>query len=224
MAPSSNRNRKAGAAPAPAQASPSTPTPQADTPEAPPPAIDSALDAWGAQAARDQLAWQINTCRALLRGAKAVREAQMQAAERAEAACLEAADQVLSARGIGDLGSLQLDLARRSAEAAMQHCTHLGEVVGRSWTEAIEEAAAGWTRMSTASWQGLLQWSRWQASLPASAEVVEAEVEHLTNPIAASPAVWPAQEAARQAMSLAASTWNDWLSWGGRLGEGQTRH
>jgi hypothetical protein len=180
----------------------------------PQPTIDSTLDAWAAQFAREQLAWQIGISRALLRGAKAMREAQMQAAERAEAAYLKAGEQLLQARGVADIGALQLEMARAAGERVLLHATRLGEVSGRGLAETLEEAASGWTRLSAAAWDGLLQWSRWQAWAAPQGELVEAEVEHVTNPIAASPMVWPAQEATRQAMSVAASTWNDWLnSW-----------
>jgi len=221
MATSANRAgaRKTASRPTPA----GNPSPQeapAESAEAAPPAIDSTLDAWSSQAARESLSWQIDTCRALLRGAKAVREAQVQAAERAEASYLKAAEQLLSARSVADIGSLQLELLRANAEESLQHLTHLGELATRGWAETLQQAAEGWTRLGAAAWEGALQWSRWQASLPASADLVEAEMEHVTNPIAASPMVWPAQEATRQAMSLAAQTWNDWL---GSLGSGASR-
>ena len=82
------------------------------------PAIDTTLDAWSMQATRDQLAWEIGTCSALLRGARALREAQMQAAERAEATHLQAAEQLLTARGIADVAGVQMDLLRCSTGAA----------------------------------------------------------------------------------------------------------
>jgi hypothetical protein len=91
----------------------------------PPPAIDSTLDAWAAQFAREQLAWQIGISRAILRGAKAMREAQVQAAERAETACLKAGEQLLAARGVSEVGSLQLDLLRDGGEEGKRGLTAL---------------------------------------------------------------------------------------------------
>jgi hypothetical protein len=182
------------------------------TEEAAPPAIDSALDAWSASTAREQLAWQINLCRAMLRSAKAVRQVQVEAAEHAEQAQMRAADQLLSARGVSEFAELQFALWRTNAEEATQYWSRLGETAVRSAAEALQESAAGWMRVSEAAWEGLSQWSRWQASVPQTAEVVEAEVEHVANPLNASPWVWPAQEAARQAFDVAAGAWRDWLS------------
>jgi hypothetical protein len=47
--------------------------------------------------------------------------------------------------------------------------------------------------------------------------MIQAELEHVLSPMAASPLVWPAQEATRQAAQMAASTWNDMLSWSGQF-------
>jgi hypothetical protein len=188
--------------------------PKAEADEAAPPAIDSALDAWSASATREQLAWQIGLCRTLLRGAKAVRQAQAEAAERAESAQLRAADQLLSARGVSDFAEVQFELLRTNAEEAAQYWNRLGEVAVRSAAEAWQEGSTGWGRASAAAWEGLMQWTRWQAAVPQTADLVEAEVEHVANPFAASPLVWPAQEAARQVLDMAAGAWRDWLSVG----------
>jgi hypothetical protein len=217
MATSTHRAATPGRKPAARVGAPEAQAPGTEAPQAPP-AIDSTLDAWVAQFAREQLAWQIGVSRAMLRGAKAMREAQMETAERAETACLKAGEQLLAARGVGEVSALQLDLLRAGGEEVLQHWTHLNEVAGRSLSEALQEAATGWSRLGAAAWDGLLQWSRWQAWVSPQSDLVEAEVEHMTNPIAASPMVWPAQEATRQAMSLAAQTWNDWL---GNLGGGR---
>ena len=163
------------------------------------PAIDSALDAWSSGTAREQLAWEIGACRALVRGARALRQAQMEAADRAESIQLRAADQLLSARGVTDFASIQFELLNAHAQETMNYWSSLVEVGIRNATETMQEGAAGWVRLSTATWDGLAQWSRWQASIPQTADLVEAEVEHVAHPFIASPMVWPAQEAARQA-------------------------
>lgn len=184
------------------------------------PTLDSTLDAWGAEATREHLAWEIAACSALLRGARALREAQMQAAENAETAHLKAAEQLLSARGVDDFASIQIELLRSDAEGAMQYWTRLSEIVSRHLADSWQEAGAGWVRASETLMKGMGQWTRLQSSLPQTADIVEAEVEHVANPFAASPLVWPAQEAARQAMGLASQGWNEWLSWGSRLTNG----
>lgn len=184
---------------------------------------DAGDEAWPIQASRDHLAWEIATFSAVLRGAKALREAQMQAAEAAEQAHLQAAERLLTAAGLDDLADIQLQLMRAQAEQAMQHWGHLAELAARGSLDAMQEAIAGWARASVSTWSGMSQWARWPAALQATAEQAEAEVEHVANPMAASPLVWPAQEATRQAIDLANATWNDWMSWTGRLADGAAR-
>ncbi len=181
------------------------------------PTIDTTLDAWSAQATRDQLAWEISACTAWLRGAKALREAQMQSAEQTEAAYLKAAEQLMSARGIDEFANIQFELLRQDAEQAMQYWQRMSEVLTRSLAEVYQEATAGWTRASESAMNGFNQWGKFQASLPQTADMVEAEVEHVANPLAASPMMWPMQEASRQAFDVASRTWNEWLQWGNRL-------
>jgi hypothetical protein len=180
-------------------------------------------DAWPIQASRDHLAWEIATCSAVLRGARGLREAQMQAAERAEQSHLEAAERLLGATGLDEMADIQLQLLRADAEQALQYWTRMGELATRGSLEACQEAMAGWARWSATACGGLSQWGRWPTTVRASAEQAEAQVEHVANPLAATPLVWPAQEATRQALDLANATWNDWMSWTGRLADGSAR-
>jgi len=187
------------------------------------PSLDATLDAWSTQTSREQLALEIATCSTLLHGARAVREAQMQAAEQAEKVYLQAAERLLTARSLQDLAGIQFELLKTDAESAVQYWSRLGELAARNAMDTFQEAAAGWVRLGSTAMAGFTEWTRLQSSLPQGVEIVEAEVEHLTNPLAASPMVWPAQEATRQAMTLASSSWNDWMSWTSRLANGATR-
>jgi hypothetical protein len=198
-----------------------TPAPE-ETAEAPGPTIDSTLDAWGAEATREHLAWEIAACSAVLRGTRALRQAQMQAAEQAEAAHLEAAEKLLTARSIDDFARIQFELLRVDTEGTLQYWTRMGELMAQSAADTMQELTAGWMRAGESMWQGLGRWSQFQAAVPQTADLVEAEVEHVANPFNASPMVWPAQEAARQAATLASQGWNEWLSWGSRLANGNT--
>jgi len=179
--------------------------------------IDIALEDWSESAAKEQIAWEISATTALLRSMQTLREVQLEAAQRAQEAHEQAAAQLKKAHGIGELAAVQMDLARADAEGAMQLMGKLGELSTKSALELWSESAAGYVKLQNAAWSALLQFSKVQAALPPSAEVLEAEVEHITNPVTSSPLVWPAQEATRQAMTLAASTWNDWLSWTGQV-------
>jgi hypothetical protein len=152
-----------------------------------------------------------------LRNALELREAQVEAARSAQKAHAQAAENLKRANGITELAAVQLELARADAQGAMQYWAKLGELTTKGAMDLWSESASGYAKLQNAAWSALLQFSRVQASLPVSAEVLEAEVEHVTNPVTSSPLVWPAQEATRQAMSLAASTWNDWLSWTGQV-------
>jgi hypothetical protein len=200
---------------------------QADADEANGNPIDIVLDDWSESAAKEQIAWEISACTALLRSAQSVREAQLEAARRAREVHEQAAEQLKKAHGLSEVAQVQMELARADAEGAMQLFSKLGELTTKSALEMLSESAAGYAKLQNAAWSAMLQFSKAQAALPTSAEVLEAEVEHITNPVTSSPLVWPAQEATRQAMTLAASTWNDWLSWSGQVagaGTDRTAH
>jgi hypothetical protein len=100
--------------------------------------------------------------------------------------------------------------------------THIGEAVTRQAAENWSMAAIGLLQLQGAASSTAMQWLALQGRFPVTAEAfeaLEAEVEHVTNPLVASPLVWPAQEATRQAMTLATSAWNDWLSWSSHWAE-----
>ena len=82
--------------------------------------------------------------------------------------------------------------------------------------EFWKEGAAGWVRFNEEAWKAAALWMGVLSKDSAGLERIEAEVDHVINPLAASPFVFPAQEATRQAMALATAAWNDWLAWQGR--------
>jgi hypothetical protein len=179
-------------------------------------AMDSAFDAWSTRALRDHLAWEIAASAAMLRNAKAWREAQMQAAERAESTQLKAGERLLDARSLDDFAAIQFDLMRAHTEDTLQFGTRMAELVSLGLNQAIEQAAAGWLRNSEAAMSGWSDWMRLQSQLPQHADVAEAEVEHMTNPLGAMAWAQPAQEAMRQATSACLSAYNSWLESAGR--------
>lgn len=214
--------RKTPARPAAVEASPAPadeavpPAAGPREPEAPPPAMDT-LDAWTARATREGVAFEIAACRAVLRATKAWREAQWQSAERTESNYLRAADRLLEARGLEDFASIQADLLRNDGEQLAQYWSELTDLATRNSLSTVQELTDAWLRANTALWEGFTQWSQLQSKLGGDADLVEAEVEHVTNAWSANPWVWPAQEAARQSMTVAGSAWNEWLSWPNRL-------
>jgi hypothetical protein len=195
---------------------PAAPQPEATPPPAPAtapdsPTMDAAFDAWSTRALRDHLAWEIAASAALLRNAKAWREAQMQAAERAESTQMKAGEQLLGAHSLNDFATIQFDLLRTHAEEALQYGTRLAELMAIGLNQALEQAAAGWLHSSEAAMNGWSDWMRLQSQLPQHADVAEAEVEHLTNPLGAMAWAQPVQEAMRQATTACMSAYNGWL-------------
>jgi hypothetical protein len=198
-----------------------TPEPAPETP-ALDNSIDGALDRWSDVATRELAAWGIGATTTLLRGMQAMQEAQLEAAREAQRLHEEAAAQLGSARDASELAQIQLALAQSDGRVALQSMSRIGEVATRQALESWNDAAAGFAHMNGATWTAALQWFNGVARQPADAELVEAEVEHVVSPLAASPFVWPAQEAARQALGVAGAAWNDWLSWSNRWAEAAT--
>jgi hypothetical protein len=189
-----------------------------------PAAIDAMLDDWSQSAAKEQIAWEISASNAVLRNAQALREAQLDATMRAQQAHEQCALQLEEANSINDLAVVQMSLAQAEAQSVFEYWAKLNESTTRGMLEACAEAANGCVRWQNAAWSAWLRLSQLRALLPRNAEELEAEVEHVTNPVTASPLVWPALEATRQAMTLATNSWNDWLSWTGEIaGNGDAR-
>ena len=90
--------------------------------------------------------------------------------------------------------------------------------------EFWKEGAAGWMQFNEAAWKAAAQWFGGLSKDSEGLQRIEAEVDHVMSPVAASPFVWPAQEAARQAMTLATATWNDWLDWQGRASDASSKN
>lgn len=209
----SNRTRKAAAS----QAAPRKNEPATQS------TLDTVLRDCSQTTTKEQLGWEIAAGSALLRGAQQMREAQLDASRKAQQAHADAAASLRQAYGISDLANIQASLARADLEGALELWGRLSELASRSALELWNESFSGVTRMQTAAWSSAQQWFEHQASLGTRTEVLEAEVEHVANTVAASPLVWPSQEATRQVMTLATSTWNDLLSWSGPFAQAAAR-
>jgi len=106
------------------------------------------------------------------------------------------------------------DLASTSLDASTAYMQGV-QMAFEFW----KEGAAGWMQFNEAAWKAAAQWFGGLSKDSEGLQRIEAEVDHVMSPVAASPFVWPAQEAARQAMTLATATWNDWLDWQGRASD-----
>jgi hypothetical protein len=173
--------------------------------------LDEALAAWSGDAGRTWAGLGLQLAAAWLQGARAVREEQRAAAERAEAACLAAGQRLQSAADWQHAAAIQADLLREQLEDSVQTALRIGSLWRDNTLALAGQCAEGFVQAQASGFDNITRLAQVQAALPTTPEVLEAEAEHLTNPLAAGPLMWPAQEAMRQGMSMATSVWNDWV-------------
>ncbi|WP_140626322.1 phasin family protein [Methylibium rhizosphaerae] len=188
---------------------------------APTTALHNAWAAW-LQLGKVELTAQVEAAQALLRTAEAVRQAQLEANQKAQAAHAQVAEQIDSVGNLNDVVGLQLTLLREDLQGALAHWTHLAEVTSAAVLDGFTRGTESASRLQSSFWGSALQWTQLaQTDAPGAAEEIEASVDHVVNPLIASPLLWPSQEAAREAMTLANSAWKDWFSWSGLGGDTQ---
>lgn len=173
--------------------------------------LDEALAAWSGDAGRTWAGLGLQLAAAWLQGARAVREEQRAAAERAEAACLAAGQRLQSAADWQHAAAIQADLLREQLEDNLQTALRIGALWRDNGLALAGQWAEGVTQAQASGFDNITRLAQVQAALPTTPEVLEAEAEHLANPLAAGPLMWPAQEAMRQGMGVATSVWNDWV-------------
>jgi hypothetical protein len=225
MATRSRRNSGSSSTPASGSASRTVkPAAAADTlvgqaVNAPTTALHNAWAAW-LQFGKAELAAQIDATQSLLKAAEAIRHAQIDANQKAQAAHAQVAAQIDSVSNLNDVVGLQLTLLREDLQGALAHWTHLAEVSSAAVLDGFTRSTESASRLQSSFWGSALQWTQLaQTDAPGAAEEIEASVDHVVNPLIASPLLWPTQEAAREAMTLANSAWKDWFSWSGLAGD-----
>lgn len=171
--------------------------------------FENVLERWSFGVAKESLAEELGVSSAVLRGAMAVREMQIEAARRTHAAHAKAAEQAKAAHSVGELSSVGLMVAQADAEGAVRYWSELASIVAKSGLESWNEAFGAWARTQGIAQSVGQQWL--EAAASARPETLEAQVEHATTPVTSSPFVWPAQEAVREAMTVGARSWNEWL-------------
>jgi hypothetical protein len=204
-----SRKRPAPVTPPQDAESADAPEPQAATADAS--TLDEALAAWSGDAGRSWASFGLNLAAAWLQGARAIREEQRAAAERAEAACLATGQRLQRAGDWQHAAAIQADFLREQVEDNMETALRLAGIARDSALKLANRMAEGWGDAQLTGFNGLSRWAEVQSKLPTSPEVLEAEAEHMAHPFTAGPLMWPAQEAMRQSMTLASSVWNDWL-------------
>jgi hypothetical protein len=177
---------------------------------------EAALDRWSDLTAREFAAWSLGATASMLRGVQAVQQAQLEAARDAQQIHEQAAAQLDTVHSFADFARLQMTLAQSDSQVALQSMSKIGELASRQAIDALNDSAAGWAHFSNTAWTAALDWMNGLARTPSAVEAAEAEMSPIVNAVAAGPIAWPAQEAARQAMTMATSAWNDWLTWSNR--------
>ena len=171
--------------------------------------VDNVLERWSFGIAKEGVADEIGASNAVLRSAVALHEMQIDAARRTQATHEKAAEQLKSARSIAEVTSIGLMLAQADAEGAVRYWSEMAGIVAKGSFEGWSEAFKALTRANGIAQSLSQHWLGVMAS--ANPEMIQAQVEHATTPLTSSPLVWPAQEAVREAMTLGARNWNDWL-------------
>lgn len=174
-------------------------------------------EGWGERAAREQLRWQLASAQAAVRSLHQLGAAQIELGRQLQESLDGIAARLQQARGLDEITAVQASLAQADAEGVLRHASRLAQLQAEALMQLLQEASSGFGRLHGACWAGLLNWLRVQTQTGGSSEMIEAEVEHVLSPMAASPLLWPAQEATRQAAQMAANNWNDWLAWNGQL-------
>lgn len=177
--------------------------------------FDGVLNDWAEQLSREQLNCALALGTSLLHSTEKLAEVQVEFSRQAQQGFAQMKRQLQDAHGLADLGAVQTGLLQADWEAFSRSSLRLAELGAASLAQIWQEGSNGQTRMGCALWKSAMDWMRLQSTLPAHADILEAEVEHVLSPVTASPLVWPAQEAARQAALMAANGWNGWLLWSG---------
>jgi hypothetical protein len=173
--------------------------------------FESVFERWSFGVAKEGLAEELGTTGALLRGAVALREMQIAAARRTQEMHELAGKRLASARSLTDVTSIGLMVTQADAEAVVRYWTDMAGIVTKSGIESWNEALASWTRLQGTAASFGQHWLETAASASMRPEMLEAEVQHVTTPVTSSPFVWPAQEAVREAMTLGARNWSEWI-------------
>ena len=147
---------------------------------------------------------------ALWQGVQALGRLQSEAAQRALQAHAQALRQVRAARSLIDVAAAGAALAQAQADSALRGWSDLAELLARAgaeqWNAALAACAGadGVARAAADHWLDTAHHAR--------PETLEAQTEHVVNAASASPLLWPAQEAMREAMSFGTRHWQDWWS------------
>ena len=181
--------------------------------------LDEVINGWGERMGREQLRWHLAAINAMLSGTQHLGEAQAELSRQVIQGLQQLDGQLGEARNLSDLARVQASLARADFDALLRFATRLTELGTDQWLQVAQATGNGLLRLQSAYWESALSFFKLQTALGGSSEMIEAEVEHVLSPMAASPLMWPAQEAGRQVAQMAANGWNDWLNWSGHFAD-----
>ncbi|MDZ5456679.1 hypothetical protein [Azohydromonas lata] len=193
--------------------------------------LDEVINGWGESTMREQLRWHFSTLHAVLSGAQQLGQAQAELSRQIQQRLEQLEGQLHNARNLNELATVQAALAHADFDAVMRFCHRLTELGTHQLLQVWQATGNGLVRLQSACWESALNWCRLQTYFGGDSDMFQAEVEHVLSPMAASPLVWPAQEAARQAAQMASqmanqmtsqmsgSPWGDWFNWSGRFAD-----
>jgi hypothetical protein len=167
--------------------------------------LDDAVERWQLGLAKEGLHDELTASNALLRGAQALREMQISAARSTQRAHAKAAEQLAAARSVSELSRVAMQLAQTDTEAALRYWTDWAGIAVRTGLDSWNDALGMFARAQALTQEAAQRWS--DAAAAAKPETLQAQVEHVTTPLTASPLVWPAQEALREMVSLGSRPW-----------------
>ena len=175
------------------------------------------LEDWTA-VGKAQLDCAIAMAQAILRGSESLREMQRDTAHRAQKWHEDIATDLSSIRDHDELMRLQLNLVQNNTDNALRYWLSFFEITQQARVETMSLAMKGLSEVANA----FLSSSQKVASrtLQAAPPTPEAGFTELARQWTGGPVTWPAQEAAQEAMSLATTAWNEWMSQAKRWQQG----
>jgi hypothetical protein len=175
--------------------------------------VDNLLERSRHSAVKEGLGSELSASEALLRSALALREMQAQAAQRTREAHGQAQVRLRAARSVAEAAGIGLQLAQTDAQAALRYWGETSEILLRGaldgWADSLGALARA-QALASESWRHWLN----VAAQPAAAtgDATESTVQPQPAAHAQPPLSWPTQDAVREAMTLGARSWNEWLS------------
>jgi hypothetical protein len=173
--------------------------------------FDNVADRWRQGWAQAGVSGELGASETLLRASLALQEVQAETVRRMQQAHTQAQAKLGAARSPAELARVGLELAQSEAEQALSHWSRTADIALRSAVDGWSAALALSLRAQAVSGEAGRHWLD-AVTQQRPVEATQAQLDQLATPAAALPLLWPAQESVRQALTLGARAWNDWLA------------